>query len=76
MKKYQVYGHGTVVCGMTVMANSREEAIKKANKKFGGLTNYYGMGGTDCLIGVTSSASERSVFPDGEIEFDDCMEVS
>lgn len=75
MKEYEVYGHTTIVCAMRVKANSREEAIEKANETFGSLTNYVGMGGTDKLIGVLSSEDDRSIFPDSDVEFDDCKEV-
>lgn len=60
---------------MRVKANSREEAIEKANETFGSLTNYVGMGGADKLIGVLSSEDDRSIFPDSDVEFDDCQEV-
>lgn len=73
--KYQVFGHATVVCGMKVEADNEEEAIEIANNTFGGLTNYVGMGGTDCLLGVLTRESDRCVFPDSKVEFDDAMEV-
>lgn len=76
MKKYRVFGHCTVVCSMVVEAGNEEEAIERANDEFGGLTNYAGMGSCDCLIGVLDSADERCVFPDSEVEFDDCEEVT
>lgn len=75
MKKFRVYGHTTVVCSMVVGAKNEEEAIKKATDEFGGLTNYAGMGSCDCLVGVLTPEDERCVFPDSEIEFDDCEEV-
>lgn len=75
MREYEVYGHARVVCRMRVKANSREEAIEKTNNEFGTLTNYVGMGGTDKLIGVASSECDRSIFPDSDVEFDDCQEV-
>lgn len=75
MKKYRVYGHCTVVCAMTVEAESEEEAIERANDEFGGLTNYAGMGSGDCLVGVLTSENERCIFPDSDPEFDDCEEV-
>lgn len=73
MKKYTVTGHATVVCSMVVEAGSEEEAIEKANEEFGSLTNYTGMGGTDKLLGVTSSEDDRCVFPDSDVEFDDVL---
>ena len=75
MKKFRVYGHTTVVCSMVVEAKNEEEAIEKATDEFGGLTNYAGMGSCGCLVGVLTSEDERCVFPDSEIEFDDCEEV-
>lgn len=72
MAKYEVFGHANVICSMFVEANSEEEAIEIANNEFGILTSYAGMGGTDKLLGVTSS-DDRSVVPDTEPEFDDCI---
>lgn len=71
--KYEVLGHATVICSMTVEANSEKEAIRIANEEFGGLTNYAGMGGTEHLLGVLDNENDRCVFPDGEVEFDDCI---
>lgn len=73
--KYEVTGHATVVCSMVVEANTKEEAIEIANEEFGLLTNYVGMGGTDKLVGVPSSDCDRTIYPDSDVEFDDCMEV-
>ena len=39
MKEYEVYGHATVICSMRVKANSKKEAIEKANEEFGVLSN-------------------------------------
>lgn len=75
MKKYEVRGHATVICAMTVKANSPEEAIKKANAEFGGLSNYAGMGSCECLIGVDSAENGRCIYPDSDVEFDDAEEV-
>lgn len=73
MRKYTVIGHATVVCSMIVEAESESKAIEKANEKFGSLTNYAGMGGTDKLLGVPSSEDDRCVFPDSDVEFDDVL---
>ena len=73
--KYEVYGHATVVCSMVVEADSEEEAIEIANEEFGDLTNYAGMGSCNCLVGVLTSADERCVYPDSEVEFDDAQEI-
>lgn len=75
MKEYKVYGHATVICSMRVKANSEKEAIEKANKEFGSLTNYVGMGGSDKLIGVNTGEDDRSIYPDSDVVFDDCQEV-
>lgn len=56
-------------------AINEKEAIKKANKEFGSLANYVGMGGSDKLIGVTTGEDDRYIFPDSDVEFDDCQEV-
>lgn len=73
--KYEVYGHTTLVCSMVVEANSEDEAIEIANEKFGGLTNYAGMGSYDCLVGVLTSEDERCIYPDSKVEFDDAQEI-
>ncbi len=73
--KYKVIGHATVVCSMIVEADSKEEAIENANEEFGSLTNYVGMGETDKLIGVCSSDCNRSISPDSDVEFDDCIRM-
>lgn len=75
MKEYEVYGHATVICSMRVTANNEQEAIEKANKDFGSLTNYVGMGGTEHMLGVCDSSDDRCVLPDTDPEFDDCQEV-
>lgn len=74
-KTYEVYGHCALVCSMRVQAMSAEEAIEIANEEFGGLTNYAGMGSCDCLVGVLTSGDNRCIYPDSEVEFDDCKEV-
>lgn len=71
MNKYVVYGHCSVLCSMEVFADSKEEAIEKANEEFGSLTNYAGMGSCSCLVGVLTSENKRSVYPDSEPIFDD-----
>lgn len=67
--KYTVTGHVTIVCSMTVEANSEKEAIEKANEEFGILTNYVGMGGSDKLVGVNTPENNRCIYPDSEAEF-------
>lgn len=73
-KTYEVYGHCNVICNMHVKAFSPEEAIEIANEEFGGLTNYCGMGSTECLVGVLTSEDHRCIMPDSDVEFDDCKE--
>lgn len=73
MAKYEVFGRANVICSMTVYANSEEEALEKANKEFGNLTNYVGMGGTEYLLGVCDNSDDRRVLPDTDPEFDDCI---
>ena len=75
MKKYRVFGHATVTCSMIVKAENEQEAIEKANRNFGGLANYSGMGGTDHVIGVLTSRDDRCIYADDKPEFDDCEEV-
>ena len=75
MAIYEVHGHARVICEMRVRANNEKEAIRIANEEFGNLTNYVGMGGTECLLGVPTSENDRYVLPDSEVEFDDAMEV-
>lgn len=75
MREYEVYGHATVIYSMRVKATSEKEAIEKANKEFGSLINYVGMGGTEHLLGVCDSDDDRCVLPDTDPEFDDCQEV-
>lgn len=76
MKTYEVYGHVTVSCSMQVEAENKEQAIEIANDTFGGLTNYAGMGSCECLIGVMTPEDERSIYADGEVEFDDAIEIA
>ena len=74
-KTYEVYGHCNVICNMHVKAFSPEEAIEIANEAFGGLTNYGGMGSTECLVSTPTSEDHRCIMPDSDVEFDDCKEV-
>lgn len=74
-KTYECHGHTSLICSMRVTAESEEEAIEIANETFGGLTNYAGMGSTSCLVGVLTSEDHRCVYPDSEVEFDDCQVI-
>lgn len=73
--KYRVYGSTTVICSMIVEADSENEAIEIANEEFGGLTNYFGMGSYNCLVGVLTSEDERRIYADDEVDFDDAEEI-
>lgn len=73
--KYRVYGSTTLTCSMIVEANSKDEAIEVANEEFGGLTNYANMGSCDCLVGVLTSEDERSIYADGEADFNYAEEI-
>ena len=73
--KYIVYGHTTLQCSMTVETSSEEEAIEIANDKFGNLTNYAGIGGCSCLVGVLTNEDDRIIFPDSEFKFDSAEEI-
>lgn len=73
--KYRVYGSTTLTCSMIVEANSKDKAIEVANEEFGGLTNYAGMGSCDCLVGVLTSEDERSIYADGEADFNYAEEI-
>lgn len=65
--KYRVSGNLQVSVGITVEAESEEEAIKKAYEEFGGVDNYCGNGGMDKLIGV--EGDEEWIEADGIVEF-------
>lgn len=73
--KYRVYGSAILTCSMIVEANSEDEAIEVANEEFGGLTNYAGMGSCDCLVGVLTNEDERSIYADGEADFNYAEEI-
>lgn len=75
MAKWHVYGTVPVSVTMTVDADSKEEAIELAYQDFDGLSNYYGNGGTDQLVGVHN----RYISLDAgysEPEFSDAEEAS
>ena len=55
--KYRVIGNVQVSVGITVEAESEEDAIQKAYEEFGGVNDYCGNDGTDKLIGVDGSLS-------------------
>lgn len=68
-KKYDVHGTVPVVVHITVEAESGEQAIEIAEKKFKGVHEYMGNGGYNKLIGV--EGSNESITIDGNVEFDD-----
>lgn len=63
MKKYKVYGTYTITIAKEVWAYDEDEAISKACKTFGGITEYCGNGGYDKLVGV--DGDDESVAADG-----------
>lgn len=71
-KKYDVHGVVPVVVHITVEAESEEQAIEIAGKKFKGVHEYMGNNGYDKLIGV--EGSNESITIDGDVEFDDCTD--
>jgi hypothetical protein len=73
MKKFKVRGQYTITVMKEVWANDEDEAINKADKKFGGVVEYVGNGGYDKLVGV--SESDESVAADGMIEWEDAEEL-
>lgn len=67
MRKYTVTGYATIVCSMSVEAETEEEAIDTANNTFWD-ARYGG--------GVLTAEGGRCAYPDGEPEFDEAIEVS
>lgn len=65
--KYRVSGNITVSVGITVDANSEEEAIERAYEEFGGVNSYAGNNGYNKLIGV--DGSKEWIDADGIVEF-------
>ncbi len=65
--KYRVSGNIQVSVGITVKADSEEEAIAKAGEEFGGVYDYCGNSGTDKLIGVNGYT--EWIEADGVVEF-------
>ena len=71
-KKYDVHGTVPVVVHITVEAESEEQAIEIATKKFKGVHEYLVNDGYDKLIGV--EGDYESITVDGNVELDDCTE--
>ena len=73
MKKFKVYGQYTITVMKEVWANDEDDAINKADDKFGGIFEYLGNGGYDKLIGV--SEDDESVAADGIVEWNEAEEL-
>ena len=71
-KKYDVHGTVPVVVHMTVEAENGKQAMEIATRKFKGIHEYMGNGGSDKLIGV--EGKDESITIDGNVEFDDWTE--
>lgn len=69
MKEFDVHGTVPVCVHITVKAENGQQAIKIAKKKFGGIHQFVGNGGTDKLIGV--DGQNECITVDGNVEFDD-----
>ena len=65
---YRVYGHTTVTISTIVEANSKEEALRKAEADFKGIDSFLGNGGSEKLIGV--NGENDTIAADDEIVFD------
>lgn len=76
MKKYIVTGYASVTVEVTVEAENKEEAIKKAYDNVS-IDNYCGNGGTDKLIGVCDTDEATvSIYPDSELEYEEVEEIN
>ena len=73
MKKYKVYGSYTITVMKEVWANDEDEAMSKADEKFGGVVEYVGNGGYDKLLGVEEY--DESVAADGMVEWNEAEEL-
>lgn len=73
MKKFKVYGQYTITVMKEVWANDEDEAMNKAEDRFGGVIEYVGNGGCDKLLGV--SEDDESVAADGMIEWERAEEL-
>ena len=75
MKKYTVTGYANVAVEVTVEAENKGEAIKKAYQNVS-IDNYCGNGGVDKLIGVCDTdEATASIYADSELEFAEVEEV-
>jgi hypothetical protein len=64
-------GNTTVTVSVEVEAKTREEALAKAPKKFGGVHSFGSNGGADKLIGV--EGENETIDADEPIVFDDVL---
>lgn len=67
MKKFKVHGTYTITIMKEVWARDEDEAIQKAEEKWGGVREYVGNGGYDKLIGVDNY--DESLAADGYEEW-------
>lgn len=74
MKKFRVFGTAQVNVSCVVEADSPEEAMEKADDKFGGISGFCGNGGTDKLIGVHGSKESISS-EDVSVDWDESVEI-
>lgn len=75
MKKYIVTGYANVVIEVTVEAENKGEAFKKAYENVG-IDNYCGNGGTDKLIGVCDTdEATASIYADSELDYVEAEEI-
>lgn len=73
MKKFKVYGQYTITVMKEVWAKDEDDAVEKADNRFGGVIEYCGNGGYDKLLGV--SEPDESVAADGMIEWGEAEEL-
>lgn len=75
MKKYIVTGYTRITVEVTVEAENEEEAIEKAYDNID-ISNYYGNGGVDKLIGVCDAdEATASIYADSELEYAEVEEI-
>lgn len=65
--KYTVYGTAKIGISIIVDADDDEDALRKAEEEFDGLTNYAGNGGSGKLVGTTQSSVELNA--DCDVDF-------
>lgn len=69
-KRYRVEGFVKVYVTVELNANSKEEAIQKAEDNYTQLENYGGNGGYDKLVGVCDGyGMKASICSDDEINY-------